>query len=104
MVTYLFILIIGNHESLNDEDNVYNKRRSVAPSQKVHRVVGTPDYLAPEALIGTGCGKPTIDWWAVGVTLFEFLTGIPPFNDETPEKIFQHIISGGENFYPIILL
>lgn len=58
----------------------------------IHRVVGTPDYLAPEALLGTGGGKPTIDWWAVGVTLYEFLVGIPPFNDETPEKIFQRIL------------
>ena len=57
-----------------------------------HRVVGTPDYLAPEALLGTGGGKPTIDWWAVGVTLYEFLVGIPPFNDDTPEKIFQRIL------------
>jgi serine/threonine protein kinase len=36
-----------------------------------------------------------VDWWAVGVTLFEFLTGIPPFNDETPEKIFQNIFNRG---------
>lgn len=63
-----------------------------------HRVVGTPDYLSPEALLGTGGGKPTIDWWAVGVTLFEFLTGIPPFNDDTPELIFKHILDRGKIF------
>jgi serine/threonine protein kinase len=59
------------------------------------RVVGTPDYLAPEALLGTGGGKPTIDWWSVGVTLFEFITGIPPFND-LPDRIFERILSGGK--------
>ena len=60
-----------------------------------HRVVGTPDYLPPEALLGTGGGQPTIDWWSVGVTLFEFLTGIPPFNDTSPERIFDNILMGG---------
>eukprot|EP00124_Ichthyophonus_hoferi_P002268 Ihof_evm3s148 gene=Ihof_evmTU3s148 len=55
------------------------------------RIVGTPDYLSPELLLGTGHG-PAVDWWAVGVCLFEFLTGTPPFNDDTVEKIFQNII------------
>ena len=36
-----------------------------------------------------------MDWWSVGVTLFEFLTGIPPFNDASPEKIFDNILLGG---------
>merc|ERR1712000_128204 len=48
--------------------------------------------MGPEVLLGIGGAKPTVDWWAVGVTLFEFLVGIPPFNDETPEKIFEHIL------------
>eukprot|EP01114_Cavostelium_apophysatum_P017666 TRINITY_DN5304_c0_g1_i3.p1 TRINITY_DN5304_c0_g1~~TRINITY_DN5304_c0_g1_i3.p1 ORF type:complete len:1047 (+),score=344.11 TRINITY_DN5304_c0_g1_i3:221-3361(+) len=36
--------------------------------------VGTPDYLAPEVILGTGHG-PEVDWWALGVIMFEFLTG-----------------------------
>ena len=62
--------------------------------------MGTPDYLSPEALMGTGAGK-SVDWWAVGITLFEFLTGIPPFNDDSPEKIFQNILRRG--FYYFLL-
>lgn len=37
-----------------------------------------------------------VDWWALGVCLYEFLTGIPPFNDQTPELVFQHILNKGK--------
>ncbi|XP_068091789.1 serine/threonine-protein kinase greatwall isoform X2 [Hyperolius riggenbachi] len=55
------------------------------------KILGTPDYLAPELLLGKPHG-PAVDWWALGVCLFEFLTGIPPFNDETPAHVFQNIL------------
>ncbi|KAG0621533.1 hypothetical protein M758_3G027100 [Ceratodon purpureus] len=54
--------------------------------------VGTPDYLAPEILLGTSHG-PAADWWSTGVILFEFLTGIPPFNAEHPQIIFDNILN-----------
>ncbi|KAK1277760.1 Serine/threonine-protein kinase AtPK2/AtPK19 [Acorus gramineus] len=54
--------------------------------------VGTPDYLAPEILLGMGHG-PTADWWSVGIILFELLVGIPPFNAEHPQKIFDNIMN-----------
>nr|XP_042133919.1 serine/threonine-protein kinase greatwall isoform X2 [Peromyscus maniculatus bairdii] len=65
-------------------------RRGAAPADE-GRILGTPDYLAPELLLGTAHG-PAVDWWALGVCLFEFLTGIPPFNDETPQQVFQNIL------------
>jgi len=37
-----------------------------------------------------------VDWWALGVCLFEFLTGVPPFNDETPQLVFQNILNRGK--------
>lgn len=54
-------------------------------------VYGTPDYLAPELLQQHphGCA---VDLWALGVIAFELLTGIPPFNDETTELVFCHIV------------
>lgn len=39
---------------------------------------GTPDYLAPEVILRKGHGKP-VDWWALGVLVFEMLAGAPPF-------------------------
>nr|VZI32634.1 unnamed protein product [Spirometra erinaceieuropaei] len=37
--------------------------------------------------------NPAIDWWAMGVILFEMLTGVTPFADETPEAIFNNILT-----------
>ncbi|XP_062214799.1 probable serine/threonine protein kinase IREH1 [Phragmites australis] len=54
--------------------------------------VGTPDYLAPEILLGTGHGT-SADWWSVGVILFELIVGIPPFNAEHPQTIFDNILN-----------
>nr|XP_056713686.1 serine/threonine-protein kinase greatwall [Euleptes europaea] len=65
-------------------------RRGAAPVEG-ERILGTPDYLAPELLLAKAHG-PAVDWWALGVCLFEFLTGIPPFNDETPPQVFQNIL------------
>ncbi|KIK67976.1 hypothetical protein GYMLUDRAFT_1014585 [Collybiopsis luxurians FD-317 M1] len=58
------------------------------------KFVGTPDYLAPETILGLRGDDAAVDWWALGVITYEFLYGIPPFHDETPEKVFENILSG----------
>lgn len=40
---------------------------------------GTPEYLAPEILEDENYGKD-VDWWALGVVLFELMVGRPPFS------------------------
>ena len=40
-----------------------------------------------------GYGKP-VDWWAMGVILYEFLIGCVPFFGETPEELFAHTVNG----------
>ncbi|KAL8130848.1 hypothetical protein AgCh_006964 [Apium graveolens] len=54
--------------------------------------VGTPDYLAPEILLGSKHGYAA-DWWSVGIILFELITGIPPFTGEHLEIIFENILN-----------
>lgn len=55
------------------------------------RIFGTPDYLAPELLLRQGHSYP-VDWWALGVCYYEFVTGFPPFNDSTVEQVFKNIL------------
>ncbi|KAG9014953.1 hypothetical protein FRB94_007025 [Tulasnella sp. JGI-2019a] len=57
------------------------------------KFVGTPDYLAPESILGTSEDDRAVDWWALGVITYEFLYGVPPFHDETPDKVFANIVS-----------
>ena len=52
--------------------------------------MGTPDYLAPELLLGTGHGAE-VDWWSLGAILYEFVTGVPPFNADSPE-VSPHLL------------
>jgi serine/threonine protein kinase len=53
--------------------------------------VGTPDYVAPEVLKKQPHGAP-VDWWALGVIIYEFTTGCPPFNDEDVQGVFRNIL------------
>ena len=52
--------------------------------EEAHRAVGTPDYLAPELLLGSRHGHE-VDWWSLGVILYEFVVGLPPFSADTPK-------------------
>ncbi|XP_057746312.1 probable serine/threonine protein kinase IRE [Arachis stenosperma] len=74
------------------DDELKPQHYSKREGRRKHSIVGTPDYLAPEILLGMGHGA-TADWWSVGVILYELIVGIPPFNAEHPQQIFDNIIN-----------
>ncbi|OKL62145.1 cAMP-dependent protein kinase type 2 [Talaromyces atroroseus] len=61
---------------------------------------GTPDYLAPEVVSSKGYNK-SVDWWSLGILIFEMLCGFTPFWDSgSPVKIYENILRGKIKFPP----
>jgi len=60
-------------------------------------LVGTPEYLAPEIIQSKGHNK-AVDWWALGILIYEMMAGYPPYYDENPFGIYQKILSGKLEF------
>eukprot|EP00928_Gymnodinium_smaydae_P069303 TRINITY_DN5273_c0_g1_i4.p1 TRINITY_DN5273_c0_g1~~TRINITY_DN5273_c0_g1_i4.p1 ORF type:complete len:503 (+),score=33.35 TRINITY_DN5273_c0_g1_i4:170-1510(+) len=57
---------------------------------------GTPDYFAPEMLACKG-HTHAVDWWALGVFIYELMSGKPPFESKTPQQTFTNISAGYDN-------
>nr|AML78429.1 putative LOV domain-containing protein [Flaveria kochiana] len=61
------------------------------PSTQSNSFVGTEEYIAPEIITGAG-HTSAIDWWAVGILIYEMLYGRTPFRGKNRQKTFANIL------------
>lgn len=92
------MILQGEAEKPNPKiSQILEKKASLKNSLKANkknnnnRIIGTPDYIPPEVISGTSTNNKSIDWWSLGVMIYELVCGIPPFNADTVEKIFENI-------------
>ena len=71
---------------------------NMTEGERTNSFIGTMEYMAPEIIAGKGHGKE-VDWWSVGILLFEMLTGMPPFNAKSRNQL-QKQITGGKLKFP----
>jgi len=92
------ILLDDNgHVCLTD----FGLSKDVDPNDKAHTFCGTPEYLAPEIVTGAGHDK-AVDWWSLGILLYELTVGIPPFYSQNVNEMYNKIQHGVLRFPPFL--
>jgi serine/threonine protein kinase len=92
------ILLDDNgHVCLTD----FGLSKDVDKDDKAHTFCGTPEYLAPEIVTGAGHDK-AVDWWSLGILLYELTVGIPPFYSQNVNEMYNKIQHGVLRFPPFL--
>jgi len=91
------LLDYSGHLCLTD----FGLSKDIAEGEKATTFCGTPEYLAPEIVANLGHDK-AVDWWSLGILLYELTVGIPPFYDSNHHDMYIKIQRGVLRFPPFL--
>jgi tRNA A-37 threonylcarbamoyl transferase component Bud32 len=86
---------IKGENILVDEDGYlcladFGLARFLEEDKRATSFCGTPEYMAPEVVLSKGHNK-AVDWWGIGILLYEMLVGISPFHHDNQMTMYQYI-------------
>jgi len=74
-----------------------SKEGLLDPTDTTKTFCGTPEYLAPEIIRGEEYNK-AVDWWSLGILIYEMMTGIPPFYSKKEDIMYERIVTEDLNY------
>ena len=84
------------HASYAEQFNEFKNLKNRKKREYAYSTVGTPDYIAPEVFTRKGYGQE-IDWWSLGIIMFEMMIGYPPFYSESSTETCKKILDWKNN-------